>query len=75
MFILALFNAAGCFKWYLMFHKIRFMEDNHVESDFNCGGLSQKISAEKNCSMYLRKHSFGILVKHVLLLPLSKESV
>ena len=51
-----------CFKWGLMGHPSRSMEDSGAEGDLNYGGLAQEIS-EKNFSTLPRDHSCDILVK------------
>ena len=45
-------KAIECFKYFLMGHTSRNMEDNGVENNLNCWGLAQKYSKE-NFSMLL----------------------
>ena len=40
-----------CFKWGLMGHPSRNIEDNDTEHDFNCGSRAQEVSEEKILSM------------------------
>ena len=42
-------------------HTSRNVEDNDTENDLNCVGLAQKISKEKNFSMWPRDCSCDIL--------------
>ena len=43
-----------CFKWGLMDHPSRNMEDFVSESDLKCADLAQEVSVEKNFSMWHR---------------------
>ena len=43
-----------CFKWGLMDHPSRNMEDTGVEGDLNCRGLTQEVSEKKNISIWPR---------------------
>ena len=43
-----------CFKWGLVGHTSRSMEDSINGSDLNCGDLDQEVSEEKNISMWPR---------------------
>ena len=64
-------KAVECFKWGLVGHPSRNIEDTGAEGELNSGGLAQEVS--KN----FRNHSCDILVKNVAgcFLPLSEESV
>jgi hypothetical protein len=45
-------EAMECFKWSLMSHPSRNLEDHSAEGDLNCVGLlAQEVSMEKNVSM------------------------
>ena len=48
---LGILKAVECFKWSLMNHSIRNMEDVDAENDLNSGSLARKVSDEKNFSM------------------------
>ena len=77
MWILGLWiwNTVECFKWDLMGHPSRTMEDFVAGSDLNCVDLAQEISKEKYFSMWHRDCLCGILVENVAaFLPLSEES-
>ena len=68
-----IWKAVGCFKWGLMGHPGRNMEDFVAESDLNCADLAQEVSVEKNFSMWQRPlWYFG--EECGCFLPLSKES-
>jgi hypothetical protein len=54
-----------CFKWGLMGHPSRNMEDFAAGSNFNCVDLVSEISKEKNFSMWHKDCFYGILVKNV----------
>jgi hypothetical protein len=54
-----------CFKWGLMSHVSRNMEDFVAVSDLNCADLTQEVSMEKNFSMWPRNCFCVILVKNV----------
>jgi hypothetical protein len=41
-----IWKAMGCFKWYLMNHPNRNMEDFVAESNLNCADLAQVFSEE-----------------------------
>ena len=43
-----------CFKWGLMGHPSRNMENIGVEGDMNCRDLVHVVSDEKNVSMWLK---------------------
>ena len=53
MWILGLWiwKAMECFKWGLMSHPSRNLEDFVSVSDLNCADLKQEVSKEKNFSM------------------------
>jgi hypothetical protein len=53
-----------CFKWSLMGHPNRNMEDFLAASDLNCVDLVQEVSVE-NFNMWPRDCLCGILVKNV----------
>ena len=67
MWILGLWiwKAVECFKWGLMGHPSRNMEDFVAGSNLNCVDLAQEISKEKNFSMWHKDCFCGILVKNV----------
>jgi hypothetical protein len=48
---LCIWKAVECFKWSLMGHPTRNMEDFVTGSNLNCVDLAQEISKEKNFSM------------------------
>ena len=54
-----------CFKWGLMGHPSRNMEDLAAGSNLNCVDLAQEISKEKNFRMWHKDWFCGILVKNV----------
>jgi hypothetical protein len=56
-----IWKAVECFKWGLMGHPSRNMEDFVSESDLNCG----EVSEEKNFNMWTRDWSCNTLVKNV----------
>jgi hypothetical protein len=49
-----IWKAVECFKWGLMDHPSRNMEDFVSESDLKCADLAQEVSVEKNFSMWHR---------------------
>ena len=49
-----IWKAVECFKWGLMDHPSRNMEDFGAETDLNCVDLVQEVSAEKNVNMWPR---------------------
>jgi hypothetical protein len=49
---LCIWKAMECFKWGLMGHPSRNMEDFVAGSDLNCIDLAQEISKEKNFRMW-----------------------
>lgn len=55
-------KASRHFKWGLVGHTSRSMEDGSAEGDLNCQDIAQEVS-EENYSMWPREHSCGILVK------------
>ena len=55
-----------CFKWGLMGHPSRNMEDFVTESDLNCVDLAQEVSEEKNFSVWLRDCFCRILLLFAL---------
>ena len=67
MWILRLWiwKAVECFKWGLMDHPSRNMEDFVTESDLNCADLAQEVLLEKNFSMFPKDCLCGILMKDV----------
>ena len=54
-----------CFKWGLMGHSGRNMEDFVDGRNLNCAKLTQEVSEEKNCRMRGKDCFCGILVKNV----------
>jgi hypothetical protein len=58
---LCIWKAVECFKWGLMGHPSRNMEDFNL----NCVDLAQEISKEKNFSMWHKDCFCGILVRNV----------
>jgi hypothetical protein len=66
MWILGLWiwNAVECFKWGLMDHSSRNMEDLVAGSNLNCVDLAQEISKGKNFRMWHKDSFCGILVKN-----------
>jgi hypothetical protein len=62
---LGIWNAVECFKWGLMGHPSRNMEDFVAGSDLNCVDPAQEISKEKNFRMCHKDCFCGILVKNV----------
>ena len=54
-----------CFKWGLMGHPSRNMEDFVAGSNLNCIDLVQDISKEKTFRMWHKDCFYGILVKNV----------
>jgi hypothetical protein len=54
-----------CFKWGLMGHPSRNMEDLVAGSNLNCADLVQEISKEKTFSMWHKDCFCGILVENV----------
>ena len=84
---LRIWKAVECFKWGLMGHPSRNMEDFVAGSDLNCVDLAQEISKEKNFRMCHKDCFCGILatfcsclkslpeakVKSLRLIALSKE--
>ena len=67
MWVLGLWiwKAAECFKWGLMGHPSRNMEDFVAGSNLNCVDLAQEISKEKIFSMWHKDCFCGILVMNV----------
>ena len=65
IFGLWIWNSVECFKWGLMGHPSRNMEDFVAGSNLNCVDLAQEISKEKNFSMWHKDCFCGILVKNV----------
>lgn len=53
------------FKWGLMGHPNKNMEDSGPEGDLNSGCLTQEVSERKNFSMMLRHCSCDILLKNL----------
>jgi hypothetical protein len=66
MWILGLWiwKALEWFKWGLMSHINRCMEDFVAVSDFNCADLAQDISVEENFIVWPRDCFCCILVKN-----------
>jgi hypothetical protein len=54
-----------CFKWGLMSHPSRNMENFVAESNLNCADLAHEVPKEKNFSMWPRDCFCSILVKNV----------
>ena len=53
-----------CFKWGLMGHTSRNMEDFVAVSYLNCADLTKEVSLEKNFSMWPRDCFCSILLKN-----------
>jgi hypothetical protein len=66
MWILGLWiwNTMKCFKWGLMDHPSRNMEDFVAGSNLNCVNLGQEISKE-NIRMWHKDYFCGIFMKNV----------
>ena len=62
---LCIWKAVECFKWGLMGHPSRNMEDFVAGSNLNCVDLAQEVSKEKNFRMWHKDCFCGILVKNV----------
>jgi hypothetical protein len=60
-----IWKAVECFKWGLMGHHSRNMEDFVAGSDLNCVDMVQEISKENNFRMWHKDCFCGILVKNV----------
>ena len=58
-------NAVECFKWGLMSHPTRNMEDFVADSNLNCEELAQDVSMERYFRMWPKDCFCGILVKNV----------
>ena len=66
MWLLGLWEAVEYFKWSLMGHPIRTMEDIGVEGDLNCVELvAQEVSEEETVTMWPRDCFCDSLVKNV----------
>jgi hypothetical protein len=61
-----IWNTVECFKWDLMGHPSRTMENFVAGSDLNCVDLAQEISKEKNFRMWHKDCFRGTLVKNVV---------
>ena len=55
-----------CFKWGLMGHPSRNIEDFVAGSNLNCVDLAQEVSVNKNFKMWPRDCFCAILVKNVV---------
>jgi hypothetical protein len=64
-FGLWIWNSVECFKWGLMGHPRRNMEDFVAGSNLKCVDLAQEISKKKNFSMWHKDCFCGTLVKNV----------
>lgn len=53
-------NIMECYKWCLVSHTRRNMEDSGAECNLNCGGLDQEVSEENICMCH-RNSSWDIL--------------
>jgi hypothetical protein len=60
-----IWNSVGCFKWDLMDHPSRNIEDFVAGSNLNCVDLAQEISKERNFRTWHKDCFCGILVKNV----------
>jgi hypothetical protein len=60
-----IWKAVECFKWGLIGHPSRNMEDFVAGSNFNCVDMAQEISKEKNFSMWHKDCFCGISVNNV----------
>jgi hypothetical protein len=65
MWILGLWKAVKYFKWGIMGHPTRNIEDIGAKGVFNCVDLAQELSVEKNFSMWPRDCSCDIFGKNV----------
>ena len=73
--VLRIWKALECFKWGLMGQSSRNMEDGDTEGHMNCLCLlAQKVSVEKNFSMWPKDYLSELLEKHGCFLPLSEET-
>jgi hypothetical protein len=54
-----------CFKWNIIGHPRRNIEDFIAECDLNCADLAQEVSVEKNFSVWPRDCFCGIWVRKV----------
>lgn len=68
-------KADEWFKYSLMGHTSRIIEDNRAESDLNCRSLVQKVSGERSINIWPSHHFFvEFLAKNVAVLgPLSRK--
>ena len=60
-----IWNTVECFKWGLISHPSKNMEDFVAGSNLNCVDLAQEISKDYNFRMWHKDCSCGILVKNV----------
>ena len=76
MWILVLWswNTVECFKWGLMGHPSRNMEDFVAGSNLNCVDLAQEISKEKNFRMWHKDFLWYFGEECGYSLPLSEKS-
>ena len=68
-----IWKAVECFKWGLVSHSSRNLEEIGAECDLNSGDLAQKISEEKkvsDVSAWPRDYFCDILVKNVAIFVL-----
>jgi hypothetical protein len=74
MWSLGLWKAEECFKWGLIGHQYKNMEDIGAEDGLNCANLAQEVSVEKNFSMWHRDCLLYCDDKCGSFMPLSEES-
>jgi hypothetical protein len=73
MWILELCKAEECFKWGLMSHPSRNMEDSGIECHLNYVDLlAQEVSVEKNINIWPRECFCDVLVKNVVVFCLRR---
>jgi hypothetical protein len=65
IFGLWIWNSVECFKWDLIGHPSRKMEDSVAGSNLNCVDLAQEISKEKNFRMWHKDCFVVFFVKNV----------
>jgi hypothetical protein len=65
-----IWNAVESFKWCVIGHPSRNMEDFIVGSNLNCVDLAQKISKEKNFRMCHKDCFCGTMLKNFAIFAL-----
>lgn len=58
-------KAIEHFRWGLLSHSGRNKEDSGTKGDFNCGGLAQGVSEDRNFNLWPRDYFCDILAKKV----------